>query len=120
MTVRTRDKGVKGEREVAAIFQTAGFDVRGLESAGDWLAVALNGRVLHVETKRQERLRVPEWIAQAETDCPQGVAWVLAFRQSRRPWYGVQPLAVIAEREARIAELEDMLTVAIDKMTRRS
>ena len=107
--IHTNAKGVKGEREVAAIFQAAGFAVRGLEAAGDWLVVSLRGRVLHVESKRQERVRVPEWIRQAETDCPQGVDWLLAFRQNRRVWYGVQPLTVIAAREARIAELEAMV-----------
>ena len=109
MTVRTNAKGVRGEREAAAVFQTAGFAARGLESAGDWLVVSKDGRTLHVEVKRHERLRIPEWLQQVEADCPQGVEWVLAFRQNRRGWFGVQPLAVIAAREARLAELEAMV-----------
>ena len=89
---KTRDKGIRFERDVAQAFTDAGFTVRGLEAGGDHFAVASNGRTVHVECKRQERLRLPEWIAQAENDCAEGLSWALVFKQSRRPVYVVTTL----------------------------
>lgn len=105
--MNTAGKGVLGEREVAAIFQQAGFTVRGLEAAGDWLVVHKDGRVLHVEVKRHERPQWGEWVKQAERDCPQGVPMMVANRRNRQPWYVMQRLDYVVEREARIAELEE-------------
>lgn len=97
--MRTRAKGVRFEAEVAREFERAGFHVRGLEAGGDHLCVsalegtaALSPRVLHVECKRQERLKLPEWIRQAERDAA-GLAWLVVFRQNRGVPYVVQPLA---------------------------
>jgi hypothetical protein len=106
MAASSRRKGLGYEREVATLAQLSGFAVRGLESGGDHLLLSKDGRALASECKRAERLKIPEWIRQAEGDAPQGVPWVLAFRWNRVPSYGIQPLAYIFEREARIAELE--------------
>jgi hypothetical protein len=81
-----REKGLVGEREVAAIFAAAGYSVRNLEGQGDALAIGANGRLMHVETKRQERLKLPEWIRQAQSEAPKGVPAVVAFRQNRGEW----------------------------------
>lgn len=87
-----RRKGVAFEREVAAAFEVAGYTVRGLESSGDHLIVSADGCVLHVEAKRQERLKLPEWLEQMERDCPPGAYRLLVFRQSRKRAYVVLPL----------------------------
>lgn len=94
-----REKGVRFEREVAHAFAAAGYHVRGLEAGGDHLVVNLPGEeivtypeTLHVECKRQERLKLPEWIEQTERDAG-GLAWLLVFRQNRAEAYVVQPLA---------------------------
>jgi Holliday junction resolvase len=91
--MRTRTKGVAFEREVAQAFEAAGFTVRGLESGGD-LWCHKNGRITHVECKRQERLKVPEWLRQLARDTPQPPTTeaVLVFKQSRQPAYAVMPL----------------------------
>src|SRR5215471_11664670 len=89
---RTRDKGIRFERDVAQAFEAAGFTVRGLEAGGDHFVVDRDGKPRHGECKRQERLRIPEWIEQVERDCPPGVPWFLAFKQSRRPVYVVTTL----------------------------
>jgi hypothetical protein len=81
-----------GEREVAAIFAAAGYSVRNLEGMGDALAIGVNGRLMHIETKRQERLKLPEWIRQAQSEAPKGVPAVVAFRQNRGEWYACLPL----------------------------
>lgn len=92
MSAASRRKGVGGEREVAAIFQAAGFDVRGLEGQGDHLCVRRDGLTLHSEVKRRERLNVWELIAQMEAEAPQGVVPVGTFRRNRSRWYAVVAL----------------------------
>jgi hypothetical protein len=92
----SRRKGLTGEREVADLFERAGWTVRGLESSGDWLAFR-GGPLpelpaLHLEVKRQERLRLPEWLEQAKAEAPPLVAPVVVFRQSRGEWYAALPL----------------------------
>lgn len=101
----SRRKGVAGEREVAALFQAAGFAVRGLEGEGDHLVIhqapanpagpfwfVRNVPPLHSEVKRQERLRLPEWLRQAEREAPQGTVPLVCFRQNRGEWYAVTRL----------------------------
>ena len=91
----SRRKGLAGERECADVFIDAGWTLRGLQSSGDWLAFKPRGGkwpALHVEVKRQERLRLPEWLQQAEAEAPPGVPPVVVFRQSRGRWYAVVAL----------------------------
>jgi Holliday junction resolvase len=95
MGAASRRKGLTGEREVADVFERHGFAVRGLESSGDWICVPANGvlpSTLHVEAKRAERLRVPEWVHQAETEAMPGHVPVVAYRQNREPWRAIVQL----------------------------
>ena len=98
--MRTRAKGNTFEREIATALEATGAAVRGLEAGGDLLVVSPSGSVLHVECKRQERLRLPEWLAQQERDCPPGARRMLAFRQSGGTAYAVVPLAQFVADEA--------------------
>jgi hypothetical protein len=93
----SRRKGVKGEREVARLYESAGFEVRGLEGAGDHLVVCGPGVRLHSEVKRHERVRLPEWLRQAEQEAPPDSIPVVAFRQSRGRWYVALDLATFVE-----------------------
>lgn len=104
--MNTRKKGVAFEREVAAAFEQAGFEVRGLEAGGDHLVVVGDGQVMHGEAKRQERLQLPIWLRQQEQDCPAGMRRFLVFRQSRRPTYVVEPFDQFVERERKLRERE--------------
>lgn len=92
MSVHSRNKGVRGEREVAKVFTDAGLEVRGLEGLGDHLIVAAGNVTLHSEVKRQERVRIPEWIAQAVSEAPAGTIPTVIFRQNRGRWYATIPL----------------------------
>lgn len=98
----SRAKGVRGELEVAAIFRAAGFDCdRVPNSGGLRIKGDLYGDLpVHVEVKRAERLRLPEWLAQAASDAD-GKTPLLAYRQSHSVWYAVLPLesllALLAE-----------------------
>lgn len=102
----SRRKGLVGEREVADLFEARAWEVRGLEGSGDWLAFlhwqsrqprGISSIALHVEVKRQERLRLPEWIAQAKAEAPSGVPPVVVFRQNRAEWIAALPLADLLE-----------------------
>ncbi len=90
---RERDKGRKGEREVAVIYENAGLEVRGLEGAGDHLIVCgeRSGFVLHSECKRQETARPWAWWEQATSEAPAETIPIVHFRRNRSPW-----LAMIA------------------------
>lgn len=100
----SRRKGVTGERECAGLWHGAGWTLRGLEGSGDWLAFTEKLRagiyadlLVHLEIKRQERLRLPEWLKQAADEAPPGVPPVVCFRQNRGEWYAVLPLADLLE-----------------------
>jgi hypothetical protein len=97
----SRDKGLKGEREVAGVFEAAGWDIRGLESSGDWLAFRSHLALvvtrpldlrLHLEVKRHEVLCIPTWWRQAAAEAPAGVPPAVIYRQSRTPWMAVLQL----------------------------
>lgn len=107
MSAASRRKGVTGERELADIWEEAEWEVRGLEGSGDWLAFKhrptrlvadeASTAVLHVECKRQERLRLPEWLTQAKQEAPEGVPPVVCFRQNRGEWIAALPLTDLLE-----------------------
>jgi Holliday junction resolvase len=92
-----RRKGIAGELEVRDVFRAHGFDCdRTPNSGGLRIRGDLIGTVpVHVEVKRQERLQLWQWLAQAERDAG-AAAYVVAFRRSRGGWYGAAPLDVIA------------------------
>jgi hypothetical protein len=112
-----RRKGLEGEHEVRAIYEAAGFEVRGLEGAGDHLAL-LHGMqalgtpqypgvevrrplTIHSECKRQETARPWLWWEQASTEAPAGTLAVVAFRRSRSPWLALTALEPLAAALAR-------------------
>ncbi len=102
--MKTRAKGVDGEREVANVWKAHGLEVRGLEGSGDHLVIGANlpwPVTIHSEVKRHERLRLPEWLAQAAAEAPAGTIPVVSFRQSRGRWYACLPLDDLAELVAR-------------------
>ena len=89
---RSRDKGKRGEREVAKIFQKAGFHAR--------RSVQYNGRPgtaadvvgipgLHIEVKLVEKESIRAWYRQAQRDAhasPGEEMPVIVHRKSREPW----------------------------------
>lgn len=97
MSRAERDKGARAEREVASLFRQAGFDCNRTPNSG---ALRISGDLYgdipaHVEVKRQETLRIPLWLRQAEADAPAGVLPLVAFRQNQGQWYGVLPLRAL-------------------------
>lgn len=96
MGKRERTKGREGEREVAAIFEGVGLEVRGLEGAGDHLVICGEGSgfTIHSEVKRQETARPWQWYAQADREAPGDAIALVTFRRNRSPW-----LSLIATTE---------------------
>ena len=93
MSATERHKGARGEREVARIFRAAGFDCNRVPNSGGLrLKGDLYGDVpFHVEVKRQERLQIWAWLAQAEAEAD-GKTPLVAFRRSGGRWYACLPL----------------------------
>jgi Holliday junction resolvase len=84
MSVHSRDKGARGEREVAAILREHGFDaIRDGRLESD-VKHAIPG--VHIEVKRTERLRLREACEQAERDAPPGAIPIVVHRGNREPW----------------------------------
>jgi hypothetical protein len=111
MSKRERDKGRKGEAEVAAIYRRHGLDVRGLEGSGDHLIVCepSTGLVIHSEVKRQETARVWAWWEQASSETEAGASTAVAFRRNRSPWLTLTTTEAHAELLARLASALDEL-----------
>jgi hypothetical protein len=87
-----RDKGLRGELEVAHILAEHDLQLRNLEGHGDQLVLLPLHGWLHIEVKRQERLCIPEWNRQAAREAPDGAIPVVCYRRSREPWYVSLPL----------------------------
>lgn len=98
MSRSERDKGRKGEREVAAMYEKAGAEVRGLEGAGDHLVITPGafGPTIHSECKRQETARVWAWWEQASLEAPAGTMPVVHFRRNRSPWLAIVDAEALA------------------------
>ena len=105
MSRSTREKGLRGEREVATLLREYGLVVArvpnsgGLDVKGDLTGVA----GYHFEVKRQEIARFPLWLRQARAEC-NGDVPVVIWRPSRSEWTATLPLDALA------ALLSDRLT----------
>lgn len=92
---RSQTKGRRGERELAALLQQHGYDVRPGEPLNYGEEPDLVGLPqIHIECKRCEKLRLSEWMTQSEQDAQrfQDGAPAVFFRRSREPWCVVMKL----------------------------
>ena len=87
----SRDKGKRGEREIANLYKEHGFEARRtapLQAAGFCDAADVSGVAgFHIEVKRQEALNIWKALEQAERDAPDGVIPTVHFRRNRSGWY---------------------------------
>lgn len=85
-----REKGKRGERELASVLRDAGYSEskRSVQycGMGGESADVLGLPGVHIECKRTERLELWKSIDQAISDCKQGNIPVVMHRPSRRPW----------------------------------
>lgn len=84
----SRNKGANAEREVSKILREHGINTHRTPLSGgmQWKGDVQGWAGHHVEVKRAEKLQIPAWIRQCESDCPDGLIPLLVFRQSRQPW----------------------------------
>lgn len=93
MSAAGRRKGADAEREFRDVLRAHGFQVeRDGSRHGDLRDTGLQLGRFHVEVKRQETLRIHDWLRQCDSDAKaQGKVPWLAFRRSRQPWRVVVP-----------------------------
>ena len=92
--MNSRDKGCRGERELANKLKEYGFDTRRGQqfcgANGDADVVGLDG--IHIEVKRTERLSLYDALSQAKSDAREGEMPVVVHRKNNCEWVVVQPL----------------------------
>lgn len=95
MGAKSQRKGRGGELELARLLQNAGYDVQVGAALSYGKVPDLSGLPgVHIECKRAEQLRLPEWLAQARRDAQRfgDGAPAVFFRRSREPWCVVMEL----------------------------
>ena len=87
--VNSRQKGARGEREVAKILCDHGIDSRRTAqycgNTGDAADVVFPG--FHTEVKLRETTAIWDFISQAEHDSKEDETPLVVFRKSRKNWY---------------------------------
>lgn len=86
--MNSRDKGARGERELAGLLQGYGYDTRRGQqycgANGDADVVGLPG--VHIECKRVEKLHLEDAMAQSRCDARQGEMPVVMHRRNNCDW----------------------------------
>jgi hypothetical protein len=93
-----REKGKRGEREVAAVYVSEGVRVTRLGNAGRLADLSgLDKLGVHAEVKMTGRTDLPGWMRQAEAEAPAtqipAVHWRLCSRGVSTGWYVNVPLS---------------------------
>lgn len=86
--MNSRDKGARGERELARVLIGCGYCARRGQqycgANGDADVIGVPG--LHIECKRVERLNLEDAYSQAKQDAQEGEIPVVAHRKNRSKW----------------------------------
>lgn len=92
--MNSRDKGAKGERELANVLNGYGYNCRRGQqysgANGDADVVGLPG--IHIECKRVERLNIYDAIHQAERDKRADERPAVFHRKNREEWLVTMPM----------------------------
>ena len=86
--MNSRDKGKRGERELAKVLSENGYDCRRGQqycgSNGDADVIGLEG--VHIECKRVEKLNIYEAMYQSIGDARDSETPVVMHRKNKKPW----------------------------------
>lgn len=86
--INSREKGARGERELANYLKEQGYDSRRGQqfsgANGDPDVVGLPG--IHIECKRVEKLNLDAALEQSERDARAGEIPVVIHRKNRQTW----------------------------------
>lgn len=90
----SKEKGKRGERELAGKLREYVYDARRsvqyCGASGDADVIGLPG--VHIECKRTESLRLYEALKQAKNDARDGEIPVVMHRKNNNEWVVIQPL----------------------------
>ena len=89
MTINSREKGKRAEREIAKILKEKyGFDDarRGVQYSGIGGEDVVGLPMLHLEVKAVERLNIRDAMAQSERDAMEDQIPVVMHKKNRKPW----------------------------------
>lgn len=90
----SKEKGKRGERELAAVLREHGYSARRGQqfcgASGDADVIGLEG--IHIEVKRTETLRLYDALAQAKADARPGEKPAVFHRKNNHKWVVVQEL----------------------------
>ena len=88
MAINSRNKGQRGELEIASILRAYGYDARRSQQYcginGDADVVGLPN--VHLEVKRVERLNIENAMSQSRSDAKDGELPVVVHRKNRSKW----------------------------------
>ena len=105
--MNSREKGKRGERELAKKLREYGFDARrGVQYQGGQDSpdvVAMPG--VHIECKRVERLQLYDAMAQAKADCGDNIP-VVMHRKNNCEWLAIMRLEDFVEMYRESERLE--------------
>ena len=92
--MNSRQKGARGERELASVLRFHGFHTRRGQqycgANGDADVVGLPG--VHIECKRVERLDLYSAVAQSRHDAKEGELITVMHRKNNSEWLVTMPL----------------------------
>lgn len=107
MTINSKQKGSRGEREVAELIRKHGFDARRSAqycgNTGDAADITSN-LPYHIEVKHQERLEIDKWWEQATHDCGEKTP-ILVFRKNKQKWRVVMDFEAFLELNKNVLAL---------------
>lgn len=98
--INSRQKGARGERELAALLTSLGIPARrGQQFSGlEGKDVVCDFDVpLHVECKRTETLSVYKAVAQCERDAAENEIAFVAHRRSNQKWLAIVDLQIFVK-----------------------
>jgi len=101
MPINSKRKGVRGEREAAALLRGLGYPeckrsaqvaaIRPLAFSADLFQCIRNVRIevkfgygFDLHTKA-----VKDWIAKIKEETPQGEVWLILYKRMRKPWIAI-------------------------------
>lgn len=92
--MNSREKGAKGERELARKLKEYGYEARRGQqysgANGDADVIGLDG--IHIECKRTETLRLYDALSQSKHDARENELPVVIHRKNNCEWVVIQPL----------------------------
>lgn len=86
--MNSRQKGARGERELAELLRAYGYDARRGQqysgANGDADVTGIDG--FHIECKRVEQLNIYKAMEQSERDAREGEIPIVCHRKDRKRW----------------------------------